>query len=662
MKHWYRTHLTKTVCFLLCLFSLAVTVASIVGAVFFTEAEYYTRPPEYIWEEQAYSMLRTDAQVAVIHSIRMAEDRDVSSYYYYSGFTLDPQSTNVRVVVYDPAGAVAFTHVAEGVSSEWNFEFRFDVLREMTTMGHDDGLRVYYLYGDAIPEGMVYTVKAYLAPALPVADEYAHVHRMIDLGHALRFWVYPIGLLSLLVAVSCIVLLIVTAGRRPDTDALVPGPLHRVPFDLLVALTGVSFALVAYLFDELYVGSLLLDISAVIAIALAVASVLGLVMSASARIKCGTFLKNTVIWITFRLIFRMLRWFVHRLYGLVMRFVRLVKCLLRGLRAIPILWRTALLVLGLGLFDLVILALSWDYLGVALFLAVVEFVLVAVLALYAAWTMRRLQQGAAALAKGELNHQVDTAGMLWDFKCHGENLNRIGDGIACAVEQQLKSERMKAELVTNVSHDIKTPLTSIINYADLIAAESCNTEKHKEYAEVLLRKSNHLKRLLEDLVEISKANTGNLEVSLSPCDAGVLLTQTVGEFEEKCRSAGLELVTEYPNTSVRILVDSRRIWRVFENLMGNACKYSLPGSRIYLSLKSEGREARFTFRNTSRAALNVSPEELMERFVRGDAARATEGNGLGLSIARSLTELQGGRMELAIDGDLFKITLCFPLL
>jgi signal transduction histidine kinase len=163
-------------------------------------------------------------------------------------------------------------------------------------------------------------------------------------------------------------------------------------------------------------------------------------------------------------------------------------------------------------------------------------------------------------------------------------------------------------------------------------------------------------------VEISKANTGNLEVSLSPCDAGVLLTQTAGEFEEKCRSAGFELITECPNTSVRILADSRRIWRVFENLMGNACKYSLPGSRIYLSLKAEGGEARFTFRNTSRAALNVSPEELMERFVRGDAARTTEGNGLGLSIARSLTELQGGRMELAIDGDLFKVMLCFPLL
>ena len=179
---------------------------------------------------------------------------------------------------------------------------------------------------------------------------------------------------------------------------------------------------------------------------------------------------------------------------------------------------------------------------------------------------------------------------------------------------------------------------------------------------MLVRKSEHLKRLLEDLVEISKASSGNLEIVLTPCDAGVLLTQAAGEFEQRCQAADLELITTQPETPVRIMADSRRIWRVFENLMNNACKYSLIGSRVYLSLERVGNNAVFTLRNTSRTALNISPDELMERFVRGDASRSTEGNGLGLSIARSLTELQGGSMDISIDGDLFKVILTFPII
>lgn len=163
----------------------------------------------------------------------------------------------------------------------------------------------------------------------------------------------------------------------------------------------------------------------------------------------------------------------------------------------------------------------------------------------------------------------------------------------------------------------------------------------------------------EDIVEISKANTGNLDVELVPCSAQVLLSQVAGEFEQRCCDAGLELITVSPESNINIMADSRRIWRVFENLMNNACKYSLSGSRVYLSLVKQGEKAVFMFRNTSKSALNISSDELMERFVRGDTSRNTEGNGLGLSIAQSLTKLQGGEMEITIDGDLFKVTLSF---
>ena len=175
-----------------------------------------------------------------------------------------------------------------------------------------------------------------------------------------------------------------------------------------------------------------------------------------------------------------------------------------------------------------------------------------------------------------------------------------------------------------------------------------------------MRKSEHLKRLLEDLIELSKANTGNLTVELTPCETGVLLTQVSGEFEERCANAGLNLIVSSPERTASIMADSRRLWRIFENLMQNACKYSMKGSRVYLNLEFDGDDALFIFRNTSAAPLNISPDELMERFVRGDGARTAEGSGLGLSIAKSLAEIQGGRLDISIDGDLFKVTLRFP--
>ena len=264
-----------------------------------------------------------------------------------------------------------------------------------------------------------------------------------------------------------------------------------------------------------------------------------------------------------------------------------------------------------------------------------------------------------ALASGDLSYQVDTSKMIWDLKKHGEDLNSIGKGMAIAVEDRLKSERMKTELITNVSHDIKTPLTSIINYADLIHKEKTNSKKIGEYAEVLLRQSVRLKRLLEDLVEASKASSGNLDVVFSPCDASIFLEQAQGEYEEKLKEAKLELITSKPDHEVMIMADPRRMWRIFDNLMNNICKYALSGTRVYLSLEEDKDKAIITFKNTSRDALNIPAEELMERFKRGDESRNSEGNGLGLSIAQSLAQLQNGDLSLSIDGDLFKAILTF---
>jgi len=284
------------------------------------------------------------------------------------------------------------------------------------------------------------------------------------------------------------------------------------------------------------------------------------------------------------------------------------------------------------------------------------------LVLFVLLQMKELQNGSKRIADGDLSQPIDTTRLKWEFKKHGENLNCVSESISRAVDKQLKSERFKTELITNVSHDIKTPLTSIINYVDLIKKEEITDETLCEYVDVLDRQSARLKKLIDDLMEASKASTGNLPVEFEECDIDVLLTQLIGEFEDKLVANELELIVNKPESPVKIKADGRHMWRVLDNLMNNACKYAQPHTRVYVSLKKEGETATITFKNISKAALNIPSEELMERFVRGDSSRNTEGSGLGLSIAQSLTELMNGKMQLDIDGDLFKVTLRFHAL
>lgn len=217
-------------------------------------------------------------------------------------------------------------------------------------------------------------------------------------------------------------------------------------------------------------------------------------------------------------------------------------------------------------------------------------------------------------------------------------------------------------MITNVSHDIKTPLTSIINYVDLLEKEEIDNPAIQEYIDVLSRQSTRLKKLIEDLMEASKASTGNLSIAWEDCDAQVMLTQTIGEFEEKLESNQVELIVKGSEEPFIISADPRHLWRIFDNLMNNICKYAQPSTRAYVNIEKKGQQGKVIFRNISRYALNIDSEELMKRFVRGDSSRNTEGNGLGLSIAKSLTELMHGEFELVVDGDLFKIVITFPVI
>ena len=237
----------------------------------------------------------------------------------------------------------------------------------------------------------------------------------------------------------------------------------------------------------------------------------------------------------------------------------------------------------------------------------------------------------------------------------------ISRGLKAAVTEQVKAERLKTDLITNVSHDLKTPLTSIISYVDLLKRENIENPRVQEYITVLEQKSSRLKNLTEDLVEASKASSGNITLDLIPIHYTEILQQSLGEFEDKLAARSLQVLTTLPQEDVLILADGRQLFRVLENLLNNCCKYALLGSRVYIELQKDEEIATFTMKKISEAPLNVSPEELTERFVRGDVSRSTEGSGLGLSIAKSLTKLMNGKMKIEIDGDLYKVSLSFPL-
>lgn len=354
------------------------------------------------------------------------------------------------------------------------------------------------------------------------------------------------------------------------------------------------------------------------------------------RCKAGSVFRSSLICRVLRLLWRGVRW---------------VFATLGMMKAV---WKTALCALVLLLVDLICLAN-----GQSLLLLAVN-VLACCWLIHIAWGLRKLEQGAEKLAEGDYSRRIDLRHLHGSLRRGAENLNRVQSGAEKAVAARMKSERMKTELITNVSHDIKTPLTSIVNYVDLLKKEPLPEGKAQEYLEVLDRQSKRLKKLTEDLVELSKASSGVMPVNLQRVDVNVLLSQVEGEYRERLEAAGLTLVVLPGSEGVCVQADPVLLSRVTDNLMGNACKYAMPGTRVYVSLAREAQRVSISVKNVSREELNISAEELQERFVRGDNSRTSEGSGLGLSIARSLVQLQGGQFDVIIDGDLFRADVTLP--
>lgn len=502
-------------------------------------------------------------------------------------------------------------------------------------------------------------------PSLPKEDEYALIYHQAEQLYDNRNVIPVVCCAGTVLAFLCFIFLLCSAGHKNGREGITPSAIHEIHLDVYTVVVAVGAFTGLYLAFG-WIGMNPSMINLIVLMVLFAAEVIWCTlyfMELAIRLKMGKWWQNTILYRVFRFFGRFCK--------------RVFRGIVKLIRGIPMVWRTALLCLAVCVVEFFGLILFYNDRVVLLFFWAIEKFILCGAITFVALMCKELQEGSEALADGDLNYKLDTSHMVLSFKEHGENMNRIGEGISAAVEQRMKSEHLKTELITNVSHDIKTPLTSIINYADLIGKEvsgdakdtgdgagtetAQEREQHiSEYAEVLLRQSQKLKKLLDDLLEASKATTGNLEVHPEVCDVSVLLSQAVGEYGQRFADKQLETIVKQPEETVKVMADGRHLWRVFDNLLNNIYKYAQTGSRVYLNVEHDSQNVRIIFRNMSAYPLEMSPEELEERFTRGDRSRHMEGNGLGLSIAKSLTELQKGDMEIVTDGDLFKVVITLP--
>lgn len=491
---------------------------------------------------------------------------------------------------------------------------------------------------------LTYYITGYVRSELTADDELARQQQFFAFAYDYRY-IPPIVLsVCVLTFLSSLIYLLWAAGWRRDEEKPSGGIFEKLPFDVFTCMLGFAFAMLL-VFADSFVNTFsgLLELGLVISVLLLLwLIVLWWLVSTAVRIRTKTILSNNLIVILWK------------------KFWKAAGNGLDYMQQVPVIGLVLLVSAGfffVHLISTVILAGGNEFglvLLILLYTAMVAGICISVV------NMHLLQKGGEKIASGDLEHKIPENKLFGPFRMHGIHLNSIGDGMNLAVSERIRSEMFKTELIANVSHDIRTPLTSIINYTDLLSKLELENTQAQEYIAVLTRQSARLRKLTEDVLEASKATTGSMKVEKEKLDLRVLLEQIQGEYAEKLEAGSLQMICDIPEEPLYISADGRLLWRVMDNLFSNVCKYAMQGTRVYLDAYAENGQVVLTLRNISAVQLHISADMLMERFIQGDRSRNTEGSGLGLSIAQSLTSLQGGRMELHIDGDLFKVQLSFP--
>lgn len=633
------TDRTSAIIILICMAMIAV--GCVLGISYLVEYNFYE-------EGDGGKTAKTVAfQLYSLDDLEQAQDyyscyyQDEDSYrlnYYKDRFSTD--RTNFRFYVTDNSDIVYYTNSKAGVGSVKN-EF---------SSAEYSGSSSFFIYdekGETIPLRINY----YVSPQgeKNVNDKYSSAFRWIEIADSFKY------ILFLALAVAAVVIIImlsqitINAGLKENESGEVePGFIDKIPFDIcllfLVAVSGIAWVIMGLTMAG-DVGMVLNNVIIMILFVALILILMTFLQTLSVRVKMGKLYKNTLV---YRVIRKFKRKTPRNIRKRIFKEMSFFKKICIGIALYIIAEASILLVMVyLGIIGEVFAPMS--VLGMFLVVwALSRLVLIPIITMIAI-NLNYIREEGQRLAEGVLGDEIASKLTIASFRAHGKNLDQIKREINKAMEQEIKSERLKSELITNVSHDIKTPLTSIVSYVELLRREDTTPEEREKYLEILSRHTGNLNILLDELIEASKISSGNIEIELSKLSMNIIIGQTVEEFADKLEKSDLLPRISMPDDDVYVMGDGRWIWRILSNLLNNACKYAVPDTDVEIDLEEKDGKAILSISNEAKTEITVDAQELTERFVRGDSSRHTEGSGLGLSITKILAELQDAQLEVEVD-------------
>lgn len=558
-----------------------------------------------------------------------SQNTKISEYDYSESYSLYKNISSIIVKTDDATYAYTNSALDKEQKFDYTYYWMYDEYGYM-------GIYYSWTYEDLVKSNEPESIKEIqVTITIPsdltkYEDELSKANYYIDIAYILRI-ALPISIIVFCSISIILFVLLINIARKTTKKA-------KAPMDIVSILLFLFTIACIFVLDEMsYLSEVFVFIAVGIGIILATTLYTMYFMSIASHLAQNNLIKSSML---------------YKLLTISIKLFKNIPFIIKSLSIFIFISVIEFLAIMIGYYEIDNLIVFWILEKCILFPAFI----------YISIVMKKLKNSCKIISEGDLEHNVDTSFMVLDFKEHGENLNKIQDVISASVDERTKSERMKTELITNVSHDLKTPLTSVINYSSLLCKDNLSNNEIKEYADALHRQSEKLKKLVDDLIEASKAASGNIEVNLEKCDLQVLISQICVEYEARFAEKNLSLVIALPESNINISADSRLLWRICDNMMSNIYKYAMSNTRVYITLEQCGNKAILVFKNISANEIKRTSTQLLERFVQDDSSRSSEGNGLGLSITKNLTELQSGSFNVLIDGDLFKAVFEFEII
>lgn len=629
-----------------------VAVGCILGITYLVEYGFYTDGDNGQTAKsvavQIYSIDDSEMAKDYYNCIYEKSDEPLMNWYHEK---FSPENSSYAFSITDVNGAVRLSSPqASGHSYE-----------TIANSSDYTGKQLFYAYNEkSEPELLVLNYAVSSGEDMIANDKYTQAFRWIDIADTLKFFVFVVLFIAVLIVIILLSLITINAGNTDEeTGEIIPGAVEKVPLDVLT-LCLISLFTVAWMIIGLTsaadVEMVLNNFVVMITCVAAVFVVMTYLTSLSVRVKMGKFYKNTVIYMTYRKFKRKTPRKVRRIFYDMSAFKKLI------IGIVVFFLVEAAILIGIayhGILKPEPVSADNVLLTFITIWAITRLVIIPIFAMIAI-NLHYVKEEGERIAEGIMgDSSIADKLTISSIRSHGKNLDMIKKEINRAMEQELKSEKLKSELITNVSHDLKTPLTSIKNYVDLLQREDLSDEDRKNYTKTIAKHTDKLSMLLSNLLEASQISSGNIEVNLEKTSLNIMLEQSIEEFSIKFMQSDLLPRVNMPEDDIYIMGDGQWLWRIFSNLLNNACKYAAADTDVEITLENRDGKATVEIANVSGAELNIEGEELFERFVRGDSSRHTEGNGLGLSIAKSLVELQGGTMNISVSGERFAVSIIF---